>query len=115
MCDYLVAMATMATIYMVNFVNKLKTSEEKRHYTSNLVCKCMSTTPLFKTAILHNIPLICVVVMITIYRVNFMGTIMGNVSHSPISTILTIEGRIWYVCSGLHLISSKMSLYLIFS
>ena len=66
----LVAMASMAAMYMVNLVKKLQNSEEKRqsishfynidHRYIDLVCMCRSTctTLLFKTATLPNIWLI---------------------------------------------------------
>ena len=64
----LFAMATMATMCMVNFVKNLQTSEEKGHFLSqfynidtrfaNLVCMGRSTTLLFKTTMLPNIRLI---------------------------------------------------------
>ena len=65
-----VAMATMATTYMANVVNKFQKSEEIGHSISHfynidhiwtkLVSMCMSSTiPQLKTAILHNIGLIC--------------------------------------------------------
>ena len=55
----LLAVATMATMYMINFVNKLQKGEEKGHSISHvynidhrmtdLVCMYRSATPLFKT------------------------------------------------------------------
>ena len=52
--------------------------------------------------------------MATIYTVNFMGKMKKNVSPYPISTIFITESQNLYVCVGLHLLSSKMLLYLIF-
>ena len=79
-------LVAMATVYMVNIVNKLPKSEEKIHsishfYTidhrmTNLVCMCIVDLQqllleLFKTAILSNIWL----TMATTHRVNFMGKV----------------------------------------
>ena len=65
----LVATATMATMYMVNCVNKFAKSIEKGQFhlpllqywllhMTHVVCMFQSTMPLFKTVILSNIPLI---------------------------------------------------------
>ena len=41
-----------------------------------------------------------------------MGKMRGNVSPSPMSTILITESQRWYVCVGLHLLSSQLSFLL---
>ena len=43
-----------------------------------------------------------------------MWEMRKNASPAPISTILITESQLWYVCVGLHLLSSEMLLYLIF-
>ena len=57
------------------------------------------------------------VAVATIYIVNFVKTLQKSEekdSPCPISAILIADRQIWYVCEGLHLLSSKVPFYLIF-
>ena len=117
----LVAMTTMPTMYIANFVNNLQKSEEKRHsiahvysidhrYT-NLVCMCRSTTPLFTTAILPNIRLIWLSWQLYIELILWVND--AEYIFLSNSIIFIAESQIWYVCVGLCLLSSQVLLYLI--
>ena len=72
-----------------------------------------STAPLFTSKLPFYINSANVVAM-----VNFMGKMSTNISPSLISsifiTILITENQMLYVCVGLHLLSSKRLLFLIF-
>ena len=115
----------MATMYMVNLLSKLQKSEEKgKHIPSRISTILITDEHIWHVCvslqlISSKLPFYLIfgymVAMTTIYKVNFMRKMRKMiVSPSLISTILITVSEIWYVCTGLYLISSQMLLYLIF-